>query len=95
MVDSRIFGTSEIQIVFRESLNTASFVLARDNNDDGDVDDPFDTPGSLLLVDGDGNVLDELGVDLGLGNDGLEDVSEHLFRAALCETALLRLLFSK
>lgn len=38
-----------------------------------------------------GTHLDELRVDLGLGNDGLQDVSEHLFGTALCETTLLGL----
>jgi len=41
----------EVQLIFSEPINSASFTLARDANDDGDFDDPADTPGSVELTD--------------------------------------------
>ncbi|MBI1337458.1 MAG: hypothetical protein GC164_10905 [Phycisphaera sp.] len=53
-------SASQVQSVFTEELISNSFVLAQDNNGDGDVDDVGDTPGSVLVVDDQGNVLNNL-----------------------------------
>ena len=64
LVETQIVDETEVRIIFSEPMNTASFVLARDGNDDGDVLDAADTPGSVILRDDQGRILDDPSITL-------------------------------
>lgn len=49
---------AEIDVVFSEQVNTGSLVLAVDGDNDGEVDGPADTPGSIIVRNGQ-TVLDD------------------------------------
>lgn len=53
-------NTIETDILFSEAIDSSTIVLSIDANNNGSVDDPADTRGTVLLVDENGNVLDDV-----------------------------------
>ncbi len=65
---------NEVHVIFSEPISTSSVVLARDQNNDGDTDDPSDVNGSIIVRDlNTGDILDgpELMLDYVEGVDEL------------------------
>lgn len=50
---------SQFNVIFSEEINTDSFILSNDANNDGDDTDPVDTFGTVLILDQFGNVIDD------------------------------------
>ena len=73
---------ARIDIFFSEPMNSGSFVLGVDANDDGDLDDPADTPGSVIVTSG-AQILDDVFLQYltTIGDDGEELGVLQIFRA--------------
>ena len=99
----RRINSLETDILFSEAIDSSSIILAIDANNNGSVDDPADTKGTVLLIDGNGNVLDDVtlsyttvtatdGTQTGLvrivRNAGLPDVQVTLFGEPLTGRAI-------
>jgi len=54
---------TRFDVVFTEQINTDSLSVSIDANNDGDVTDPIDTLGTILIRDQDGNVIDDVLLD--------------------------------
>ncbi|MAE64926.1 MAG: hypothetical protein CMJ18_11710, partial [Phycisphaeraceae bacterium] len=70
---STILGDTQIEILFSESVDTSTFTLAFDGNDDGDVDDVVDVPGSIEIRDADDSIIDDGGTILSYDNRLADD----------------------
>ncbi len=60
IVEFQIVDASEFDIIFTEEVNSASFILAQDRNDDGDTTDVGDVQGTIELRDIDGALIDDV-----------------------------------
>jgi len=71
-----VVNNARFDVVFSEQVNTDSLAMSVDANNDGDVTDPGDTLGTFVLLDQDGNVIDDVDVSYGLrGPQGVMSVT--------------------
>lgn len=69
VVSIRQVTNAEIEIVFSEPVISSSLILSEDNDEDGLLISPTDTPGSITLDDGAGTIIDDVTLQYAVGVD--------------------------